>query len=156
MVLGLLALPGAVLAQEQTRSVLEVTGGYAGFVDDATIEHVTIGTAWRWNVGPRFSLGPEIVYMRGPGGDRDVFVTGKVLIDFLPSRSVSPYFVADGGLMLHRDSFAFSSAYWSNEGAVSFGGGARVDVTPRMFIAPEVRIGWEPHVRVSVNVGWRM
>ena len=92
--------------------------------------------------------------MRGPDDDRDVFLTGKVIVDFMPGRLVSPYFVADAGAMLHGDRF-LSGPYWSSEGAVSGGGGVRINVSPRVSIAPEFRIGWEPHMRIGALVTWR-
>ena len=95
-------IPAVADAQER-RPTLDLSGGYAGFVDEDTIEHGTVGAAWRWQVTPRFSIGPEVVYMHGPGGDRDIFITAKVLVDFMPEQKVSPYFVADGGMMFHRD-----------------------------------------------------
>ena len=92
--------------------------------------------------------------MRGPDDDRDVFLTGKVIVHFMPGRVVSPYFVADAGAMLHGDRFP-RGAYWSSEGAVSAGGGVRINVSPRVSIAPEVRLGWEPHMRIGALVTWR-
>ena len=152
----LLVLPAAAQAQEH-RGTLDLSAGYAAFLDEDAIEHLAVGGAWRWRVTPRFSVGPEVVFMKGPGGDRDVFITAKVLVDFMPERRASPYFVADGGIMIHRDEFDFRSGpFWSKEGAGSFGGGVRIDITPRLFVAPEFRIGWEPHVRVTGVVGWRM
>jgi hypothetical protein len=149
-------IPAVADAQER-RSTLDLSGGYAGFLDEDTIEHGTVGAAWRWQVTPRFSIGPEVVYMHGPGGDRDIFITAKVLVDFMPEQKVSPYFVADGGMMFHRDEIIFATGpYWSKEGAGSFGGGVRVNVTPRLFVAPEFRIGWEPHIRVTGVVGWKL
>jgi hypothetical protein len=153
----ILVIPSIAGAQDARRGTLDISGGYAGFTDEDIIGHVSIGGGWRWNLTPRFSVGPEVVFMKGPGGDRDVFITAKAVVDFMPQRRASPYFVADGGFMAHRDEFVFSTGpYWSKEGAVSFGGGVRIDVTPRLFVAPEVRIGWEPHVRVTAVVGWKM
>ena len=151
-----LVIPTFAAAQER-RATLDLSGGYAGFVDDATIEHATVGAGVRWQVTPRFSIGPEVVFMRGPRADRDIFLTAKALVDFMPDRKVSPYFVADGGYMFHRDEIIFSTGpYWSNEATGSFGAGVRVNVTPRLFVAPEFRIGWEPHIRVTGVVGWKM
>ena len=72
----------------------------------------------------------------------------------MPGRLVSPYFVADGGAMLHGTGSP-RALLGRTEGAVSAGGGARINVTPPLSIAPEFRIGWEPHLRVGVLVTWR-
>jgi hypothetical protein len=109
----------------------------------------------RWQLTPRISVGPDFVFMRGPGGDRDVFLTGKVIVDFMPNRPVSPFFVADGGAMFHGDQFFNGTSFWAKEGAVSAGGGVRINVSPRVAIAPEFRIGWEPHFRIGTMVIWR-
>ena len=156
VILVLLAVPGVAAAQEFPGRVVEVSGGFAGFVDETIIPHGTLGAAVRWNLGRHFSVGPEIVYMNGGPEDQDLFLTGKVVIDFLRDRAVSPYFVADGGLMVSRLTFVRTSDFWYREGAVSFGGGARINVSPRVFVAPEVRLGWEPHIRFTAIVGWRM
>ena len=154
--LFMLLVPAMVHAQDG-RSVVDVSGGYAGFTDEDWIDHFTVGGAWRWKLTSKVSVGPEVVFMRGPRADRDIFLTAKVLVDFMPDRKVSPYFVGDGGFMFHRDEIIFrTGSYWSNEGAGSVGGGFRVNVTPRLFIAPEFRIGWEPHIRVTGVVGWRL
>ena len=74
----------------------------------------------------------------------------------MPGRAVSPYFVADGGLMVSRLTFVRAVEFWYREGAASFGGGARINLTPRVFVAPEVRLGWEAHLRFTAIMGWRM
>jgi hypothetical protein len=155
-ILVLLAMPGVAAAQEFSRRVVEVSGGFAGFVDESIIPHGTLGASVRWSLGRRVSVGPEIVYMHGGPGDQDLFVTGKLVVDFMPARAASPYFVADGGLMVSRLTFVRASDFWFREGAVSFGGGVRINLTPRVFVAPEVRLGWEPHIRFTATVGWRM
>jgi hypothetical protein len=92
--------------------------------------------------------------MKGPGGDRDLFLTGKMIVDFMSRRRASPYFVADGGVMMHRDAFFHTGAFWSREGAVSAGLGTRIRLTRRLSLAPEVRIGWEPHLRAGGVLTW--
>jgi hypothetical protein len=154
MIVGFLAIPGLAAAQELSGPVVEVSGGFAGFVDESIVPHATVGTAVRWNLGRHLSVGPEIVFMHGGPGDQDLFLTGKLVVDFMPARAASPYFVSDGGLMVSRVAFV-ASDFWFREGAVSFGGGARINLSRRMFLAPEVRIGWEPHIRITVIVGWR-
>lgn len=155
VVLALVALPALAGAQNTFRRSVELSTGYAAFLDESPIEHFTVGGAWKWRATPRVSVGPEIVYMRGPGSDRDLFLTGKLVVDFMPARRASPYFVADGGLMLHHTEF-FNGPHWVREGAGSFGGGVRIGINDRMYVSPEVRIGWEPHIRVGALFGWRI
>src|SRR5262245_34624846 len=112
---------GAAGQQANTASrpatALEVQGGYAGFVDDATIDHGVIGASARFYLTPRLGVGPELGYMRGPRNDRDIFVTGNLTFDFRGPQNgrlprVVPYLVAGGGWFQHRDrfgAFTFSS-----------------------------------------------
>ena len=75
--------PAAAAAQERPL-VIDVTGGYAGFVDDATKHHFVAGGAVRKYVTPRLSLGPEFVVMPGEG-DLAVMLTGNVVYDLAPA-----------------------------------------------------------------------
>ena len=154
-VLVLLGFATSTIAQETpSRLAVDFSGGQAAFADEIPVGHFTIGGGVRWSLTPKFSVGPEVVFMRGPGEDRDVFLTGKVIVDFMPGRLVSPYFVADAGAMLHGDQFP-RGPYWSSEGAVSAGGGLRINLSPRVSIAPELRLGWESHMRIGALVTWR-
>ena len=141
---------------------VELTGGYAGFVDDATIDHGVFGGAARWQVTPRLGIGPEVTYMIGPRFDRDLFVTGNVTWDLAkaaPPRAgrVVPYVLGGAGFTRHFDRFGRSGSisFATNEGTFSAGGGARVWVSPRVYIGGELRIGWELHARVGGTVGIR-
>jgi hypothetical protein len=139
-----------------TAGAVEASAGYAGFVDDATIDHGLVGVASRWYLGPRLSVGPEVVYMKGPGGDRDLFLTGNLTWDILGdhgrSPRVIPFVVGGGGIMWHRDRFG-SQTFTSSEGAFTAGGGARVRLTDRVFVGGDARIGWELHYRLAGTVG---
>jgi hypothetical protein len=162
VVLGLLAagclvFAGGAFAQPGAAPALEVTAGYAGFVDDATISHGLVGGQARWSVTPRLSIGPEITYMRGPGFDRDLFVTGNVTWDLLSRRAprpglVMPYVLGGAGFFRHFDRFGPRS-FASSEGTFTAGGGARVWVTPRVYVGAEARVGWELHSRLAGTVG---
>ena len=44
-------------------------------------------------------------------------------------------------------------SFASNEGAFTAGGGARVWVTPRVYVGGEARVGWELHTRLTGTVG---
>lgn len=156
-----LLVPGLATAQAARTGpagAAEFTAGWAGFVDDAMINHGVAGGAARVYVTPWLSVGPEVVYMRGPRADRDLFVTGNVTIDLRGDRGgtarVIPFVVAGAGLMRHSDRFG-GRTFSSSEGAFTAGGGVRGRVTDRVFVGAEFRAGWELHARVTGIVGVR-
>jgi hypothetical protein len=154
-----LSQPFVASAQsDSARSAIEVSAARGAFLDDAPIEHAVIGAAARWYVSSRLSVGPEVTYAVGPGSDRDLFVTGNLTTDLRRargSRRVVPYVLIGAGLMRHSDRFS-GRTYASSEWAVTAGGGVRIAATRRLWFAPEVRVGWEPHVRVGVTIGYRL
>lgn len=141
------------------RRAVEAVAGYAGFLDDALIGHTVVAGAFRYRLGRRVSVGPEVVSMAGPGRDRDVFITGNVTVDFLVpadgprAGTISPYVVAAAGFMVHRPRFG-SEGFSNTEGAVTGGGGVRVWMTERVYAVGEYRAGWEPHARVDGGLGF--
>ena len=156
----LLAFAGDAVAQTldaRAAPAVEFLAGYAGFVDDATIDHTIWGAAARVYLTPRLAIGPELVYMRGPNSDRDLFLTGNLTFDVLPPRNgrprrVSPFLVAGGGFFQHSDRFgAFD--FTSYEGAFTAGGGVRGWITDRVYAFGDFRVGWELHARVNAGVG---
>lgn len=136
---------------------VEFLAGYAGFVDDATIDHAIFGAAARVYLTPRLAVGPEFVYMRGPNEDRDLYLTGNLTFDVLPPRDgvprrVTPFLVAGGGFFQHSDRFgAFD--FTSYEGAFTAGGGVRGWLGNRVYTFADVRFGWELHARVNAGIG---
>jgi len=136
---------------------VEFLVGYAGFVDDATIDHGIVGAAARLYLTPRVAVGPEFVYMRGPNSDRDLFLTGNLTFDVLPPRDgrppqLTPFLVAGGGFFQHSDRFGVST-FTSYEGAFTAGGGVRGWVTKCVYALADVRFGWELHARVNGGIG---
>jgi len=148
-----LAFATSALAQDR-RGSAEAVGGWVGFVDESPVNHGIFGGAVKWHPSPRVAIGPEVVYMIGPGSDRDLFVTGNVTFDVFAGRPVTPFFVVGGGMMHHTENFGFQK-FSSNEGAFTGGGGVRFAIGDRFYIAPEARLGWELHSRLSVAAGWR-
>jgi len=147
--------PGAAATATASHLSVEVHGGWAGFLDDATVDHVVLGGAVRWRPVPRLTIGPEVTWMAGPDTDRDLFVVGAVTWDLRSPGavgSVVPYLVAAGGLMAHASGYGRGT--WGSEGAVSGGAGVRIPLGRRGYVAPDVRVGWEPHLRITVAGGW--
>ena len=77
-----------------------------------------------WVPTRHIAVGPEMLYMRGPGDDRDLFLVGVARFGILPLRSrVAPFVTAGGGgMMTHSDDYGGMS-YSSTEGAFILGGG---------------------------------
>jgi hypothetical protein len=160
LTLALLVLTGDARAQFtdiRPAPAVEFLAGYAGFVDDATIDHAIVGAAGRVYLTPRVAVGPEFVYMRGPDEDRDLYLTGNLTFDILPPRSgvprrVTPFLVTGGGFFQHSDRFgAFD--FTSYEGAFTAGGGVRAWMTRRVYVLGDFRLGWELHARVNAGIG---
>ena len=163
-VAALLFVAGPALAQSSESSrppaAVEFFAGYAGFADNATIDHSVFGGGGRVYVTPRLALGPELVYMRGPGSDRDFFLTGNLTFDVLSPqqgrpRRVSPFLVAGGGFFRHSEQFG-STDFSSYEGAFTGGGGARFWMNDRVYAVGDFRIGWELHYRITGGIGISM
>jgi hypothetical protein len=149
------ALASPVFAQGRGGAAAEGVVGYAGFLDDTTIAHTVWGGSARWYLLPRLAIGPELIYFRGPRDDRDVVVTGNLTFDFLAgAHPVTPFVVGGGGFFRHRDKFG-GATFTSTEGSFTGGAGVRLSIGRQFYVAPEFRIGWEPHVRISVAAGWR-
>ena len=151
-------------AQERGVASVEFVTGYAGYVDEAWDHRVMTGGVVRFAVTPRFTVGPEVVYLHGSNGSHEVTVTGTITYDLFRSagkRPVAPFVVFGAGWIRQSSLvgggpgvpglFPFSSS----EGTVSGGIGARIAVGRGLFIAPDVRLGWEPETRLTVTVGWR-
>ena len=141
-------------AQERPRPVIDFSAGWAGFPDESMIHHRTVGGSARFYATPRLSVGPEVVYMVGPGTDRDLFVTGNVTYEWPLLVSgrvprVMPFVVASGGYMRHRPRFG---TFISHTGAIVGGGGVRAGITDRVSAGVDLRLGWEPQLRVAGTV----
>ena len=151
------ALAAQEVAAPRPPSVVELSGGWAGFGDEGVINHGLFGAGARFYLSRRFSLGPELVYMVGPGQDRDLMLTGNLWVDLLAPtpakpRRTTPFLVVGGGWFHHSDAFA-SGTFSSSEGAFTAGVGIRGWVSERVSLGVDARLGWEPHLRVAGTVG---
>lgn len=155
MLLVVSAVPAA--AQQRPAAAVEIATGWAGFVDDATIHEPLVSGGFRLYVTPRLSLGPELTYMKGRNDVRQFMLTGNATFDLLgPSAEgrarTTPYLIGGGGLFHQRQEFP-SGTFSSSEGAFTAGGGLRIVLSDAAYVAPELRMGWELHLRASVTVG---
>lgn len=148
-----------VAAQERPAPRLDGNVGWVGFADDGVVSEAMAGVAARWYVGPRISLGPELVFISGNNHHHFV-VTGNLTFDVRgPSADgrerLTPFFVAGGGLFRTTESFP-NGDYASTEGAITAGGGIRAPIGDRVSIGVDARIGWELHVRVNALASVRL
>lgn len=150
--------------QQPTSPKIEakVVFGSATFGED--LEHTVIGGAVRAYVTKRFSIEPEYLYMRRSEDDQDHVVTANVAYDFTdPTKRVVPYGIAGVGVLSNKgrvvrgDFFTgatrveeISFTTWT----LSVGGGVKIFVTKKFFVSPELRVGREPTVRATINVGY--
>lgn len=144
-------------AAERPRVVAEGAVGWAGFGDEGIIHHALAGAGVRVSLTPRISIGPEVQYMSGPGSDRDLVLTGNVVVDVLAAtrdkpRRTTPYVVIGGGLFRHSNDFN-GQTFSSTEGAFTAGIGVRTWLNERVFAAADARLGWEPHLRLAATLG---
>ena len=87
-----------------------------------------------------------------------VVLTGALIAHLTTENWVAPaqhhvLLLGGAGFFRHFDRFGLQRlSFASNEGTFTAGGGARVWMTPRVYIGAEARVGWELHTRVAGTV----
>lgn len=154
LILTSTVLAGVPAGASAQGSIVEGQLARGAFLDESAIPHSMFGAGARFFVIPRLAIGPEVTHMRGPGQDRDWVLLANASIDLRSrtGRRVIPYVLAGAGMMRHTDGTEprFPRAYGL---LVNVGIGTRVVVSDRWFLAPEFRIGREPHWRFGVSAG---
>ena len=136
--------------------------GSAIFNDD--VEHKVVGGAVRVYVTERLSIEPEYLYLRHSDNDQDHLVQPNIAIDFTdPTGRFVAYGIAGVGALHHKGRF-FGNDFVTGAPRVfdttfttwtaSAGVGVKIFVTDRLFVSPELRVGREPSVRGTINVGY--
>jgi Outer membrane protein beta-barrel domain len=164
----LVAFAISISAQEGSvapRAEIKGTFGYSDFgIDEESYPHFVAGSSLRVYVTRRISLEPEFLYMRRSSVDDDFLFQQNVAYDFLdPGKRFVPYVIGGVGVLHHRgryNGFDFDTGQprvfdtsghtWSASGGV----GAKIFVTKRLFVAPELRLGVEPTFRAQASVGY--
>jgi hypothetical protein len=113
-------------------------GSTVVFDDDAN--HLHTSSAVRLYVTDRFSIEPEVQFLRARFHD-DVVVAANVNADLGRGR-VIPYVTGGIGLANGRHLYA--------QGGV----GAKIKMTESWFAAPDVRFGYYFHIRTSIGLGY--
>ena len=150
-----LGLPAAAAARQSPVAV-EGGVGYHGKVDESLDGFLAVHGGVRLWLTPRVAVGPEVTYLRGNGIDRDWIVTGNLTVDLLDGagRRAVPYVIAGAGWATMQTEVG-TGPYRSSEFALTAGGGVRITAGRRVYVAPEIRTGWEGHLRYGVTIGIR-
>jgi hypothetical protein len=142
----------------------KVIFGTATFGDD--IDHKVIGGALRAYVTKRLSIEPEYLYLRNSEDDQDHHFQPNVAFDFITDSTgrLIVYGIGGVGVLHHKGSRISFNDFFTGEPRVvntafttwtaTAGVGAKIFVTKRLFVSPELRIGREPTVRATINVGY--
>jgi len=132
--------------------------------EDESYPHLVLGTAIRIPISRHWSIQPEFNYMRRSANDQDYVAQQNVVYEFnrLGDRVV-PYLIGGVGVVRHKSVFhgsdfvtsapvTFDTSYttWS----ASAGGGLKVFLSKRLFIAPEARLGRQPTAGAQISIGY--
>jgi hypothetical protein len=176
-VLGLAALMLFCLTEARAqqdlsppKAEIKVAAGISTFNADPTnnnntYRHTIIGAALRYYIYRRLSIEPEVLFMWWGQHDRDVVFTPHLALDLMPSNGrVVPYVIVGIGVEHHRDQITFRDFFNGNQlvtkkisgftVSANAGVGAKLFLTDRLFVAPEVRGGHEPSFRATLGVGY--
>lgn len=146
----------AVCSAQRGRVDVRGDVGWTGFLDDSTDNHLLLGGSLATYLSKRVSFQPEFQFLRRSGGivsHYDLALVANVAFDMRsPGARVVPYLIVGPGI-IHTRQGRFSNTQMFATG----GGGVKVFLNDRWYVAPDFRIGWEPHARFSVGVGyvWR-
>jgi hypothetical protein len=153
VIFSILLFAAAAEAQQKPRPEGRLTAGWMGFIDESWIDHGAFGGSVRYYLTRRVAVEPELLYMIGPGADRDVMLIPHVSLDFRPGQPLRPYVIGGVGLLHHRDRFG-PIEFTDNEWAWTAGLGIRIPIASRMFVAPEFRVGVEPASMITGTFGF--
>src|SRR5262245_25112866 len=146
----LLSIP---LFGQQGSIELRGTAGWTGFADEGTVDHLHLGASFRYFLTRRLGVEPEFQYLYNSAQDTDLVLLGNFAYDFrTPGARVVPYAIGGPGVFWHRFR-GFGPSFTSSEVFASGGAGVKIFLSERWFVAPEFRVGWEPHVRFTVSIG---
>ena len=156
-VISLVACVTPLFAQQDaplTRHKVEAKVIFGGVTFGEDLDHKVVGGAVRVHVAKRLSIEPEYLYMWRGDNDRDHFFQPNVVVDFNdPTQRLVFYGIGGVGVLHHEGRFFgrdTSVTTWS----ASAGGGLKIFLTKRLFVSPEFRLGSEPTLRGTINVGY--
>ncbi|MDE0104939.1 MAG: hypothetical protein OXN89_21380 [Bryobacterales bacterium] len=163
-VLAMLSVPLAVEAADFRLSDIRIFGGDGIGLEDTPPEAWLAGVALGIEKGRRLRVSLEFVHGQIYGWDyyerRRILINPVFEYRFWPERRVQPYLGGGVGLVLGFDQWPTGENdelewEWGPAISVTWGGGVRLFLTKRLFIAPDVRMGFYPFLQSTVGIGYR-
>ncbi|HYO83898.1 MAG TPA: outer membrane beta-barrel protein [Bryobacteraceae bacterium] len=154
--LAFVSVASAALSMGQRGAVdAKASFGYQGFADESLVGHGLVGGSARFYIARWFAVEPEFLYLKGGRDHHDLTLTPMAVFEWGGGR-VRPYATAGVGLIWARYG-DFGRSITAREAYGTGGAGVKVYVNHGWFVAPDIRIGWEAHVRASLGIGytWR-
>ncbi|HEU4835812.1 MAG TPA: outer membrane beta-barrel protein [Pyrinomonadaceae bacterium] len=150
--------------QQLTSPKVEAKVIFGSALFGETLKHTLVGGAVRAYVTKRISIEPEYLYLRRSKDDQDHLGQISVAYDVTDPTKRAVAYVIGGAGVLHNRGRVFGADFVTREPFVreiefttwtlSAGGGVKIFVTDRLFVSPELRVGREPTVRATINVGY--
>ena len=166
---ALVLIPHSVVAQP-LRVDLRAHWGYTYLLEDTPPEAWVGGGSVTTAIGSNLRLGLEVLHANLFGKyqtykERATLVTPVAEYEFPLGPRFKPYMVIGLGYTQYRALVPNPGHYfdrslpefhWDKQGGInlSSGLGARLFLTRRLFLAPEIRIGLLPMLRSTVSVGF--
>jgi hypothetical protein len=140
-----------VRAQRPAPEVRFRIGG-SWFLDEDLPTHLTVGGSLRAYLTKRLSVEPEYLHIRR-SSERYSVALGNIAYDLAdPAGRAVPY--AMGGVGLFHSRTTLPGGGFSSNDLTFLGGiGTKVHVNRRVFFFPELRIGIEPNIYLTVTGG---
>ena len=163
-VLAVLAVPPVVEATDSRLWDIRILGGDGIGLEDTPPEAWLAGVALGIEEGRRLRVSLEFLHGQIYGWDyyerRRILITPVFEYRFWPERRVQPYLGGGVGLALKFNQWPTGANdelewEWGPGIAVTWGGGVRLFLTERLFIAPDIRMGFYPFLQSTVAIGYR-
>lgn len=143
----------ATLPAQRPPHEIRGSAGLACFVDEAwcDVPHMAVGFTPHLYFSRSWSFAPEFLYARG-SWDYDLILLPSLAANLRSQGAVRPYAIFGFGFLRHQDLRfpSVSGTGWSLQGGI----GVRIFVSPNVYVAPEMRLGWEPFFRLGATVGY--
>jgi len=135
-------------AQDQGNIDFRATIGTRNALSEGTCGdgkgQVAGGASVRFYTSPRLSIGPEVLFFGACERQSFTFyhpqISGMIhlAVDLTRGQRILPYVLGGGGFVRHRSLPGRSPVYRFEAAG---GGGARIVLSERLFVAPEVQFG---------------